>query len=199
MILICAALRGEWQALQTALNLLSEIEPRLFGERSRNLALLRTGMGPAAAEILNACLKRHPFEQVINAGTAGCLTAQDQPGTLFRIGRVSSAQHDQVFPLAVWPVGDELPVRHLVSVSQPVTNEKQARFLALKYQSGLVDMELWPLARVCREHGLPLSAIKIVSDLANADTERDFKKNYQKLTENLAGWFAARLNQGAAK
>jgi len=198
MILLCAALPGEWQPLREQLGLYQAISPHLSTDKNHNLFLLRTGLGSTAAVKLKECLSQHQFERVINAGTAGSLTVTNPPGMIFRIGRVVTTGDNESFILSEWAAGEILPRRDIVTVDKPVVDRQVSETLAEKFGVGLIDMELWHLARVCHGYDLPLSAIKIVSDLADENTGRDFKLNYRVLSGNLAGWFANNLNRSKA-
>jgi len=155
------------------------IEGTLAGLRT---LLVCTGMGlDRAGAAIAQVLATFPVDVVINAGIAGGLAADVQPGELYfceTITREATATKvavairtdDALRAQASAALSSiQLPHRsgHLVSVGSVVGDPQRKQQLVGALGCDLVDMEAHALAAACQERGVPLLCLKAISDLAD--------------------------------
>jgi adenosylhomocysteine nucleosidase len=122
-----------------------------------------------ATQAIRDALSQHSPDLVISAGTCGALRSHHKLGDVFAISRIES-ELGAFEPQA-------LPGAQAVLRSQDRVASTQSEKAALAEQGAdLVDMEAAAVAVVCREHSIPFSAIKAVSDLADEDLPMDFNR-----------------------
>jgi adenosylhomocysteine nucleosidase len=116
------------------------------------------GMGAAAARrAFVAAEFAGSLDVVLSVGWAGALTAAATPGECYVVSQVIDAQTGERFTLDA--AG---PCRLVTTVS--VADEREKHRLAESYGAVMVDMEAAPIARLAQIRGIPVHAIKAVSD-----------------------------------
>ena len=158
-----------------------------------------SGMGKrAAAAAAERLIVEHRVEAVVNVGICGALIDRLAPGTLVRVAEAIDGDSDpaEAIPCdgGAWA---HLPPVRLVSVDEAVFEDD--RRAALGARGDVVDMEGAAIARVCREHQIPLHALKGVTDLAGPGGKLDIKKNIADVATELAEIVAAGLPRKSRK
>ena len=154
--------------------------------RGTRVLVAIVGMGKRAAlSGARTMLDKHNPTEVINLGIAGALKPGLEIGRLYRV-------HEAVD----WPGGLEAPERcapgrfgdlpsaRLVTSTDPVFSDDESR--KLRPFGDLVDMEGAVIARVCREKGISLTALKCVSDFARDGDRETLRQNIDRLSQRLA-------------
>ena len=190
------------------------------GLKGRRVAIIRSGAGVInAARAAEVLIDGHHPKIVISAGFAGGLapslkrhdilivdTVIDPSGRQIIIGQsptlpdilnntktldISNQGRTLQCPLdyskLAWP---GLHFGKLLSVDHVVREPAEKQALHQQYQTLAVDMETFAVAEVCRRHGVPLCAIRIIHDSAADVLPPDVERLLRQKTE------AARL--GAA-
>lgn len=148
------------------------------------IQLLHCGVGKVnAAWRLAAAISAERPSMVVNFGTAGAL----RPGFsgLQEVGSV--IQHDMDVSGLGFALGEtpfEPDSREICFAESPVICASGDRFVddAPQLQADLVDMELYPIAKICRHAALPLRAFKYITDSADDTAAGDWQSNL-KLAE----------------
>lgn len=144
--------------------------------------MLITGVGPVMAErTLNACLRDHMPEHILNIGTAGILDAKSQLGKTYHIATVVT---ENEAPLALDLLKGQqgatcLSVRRSIEASDTRDRASQT------YHADLADMECYTLAAIARDKGIPMSGIKVTTDYADCETREMFEKQVNKSVKIL--------------
>ncbi len=149
--------------------------------------LLRTGVGLRHAEdVLNSYLSSYEPSEIINIGTAGSIKDDHRFGDIFYIGKIYYKTDGQfiVLPPEQNKTGTDPAV--LLTVDQPVMNKSDRETLQRRFNAGLADMEAYALAKICFKNNIKFTCYKIVSDLADENTEDEFMANYKMLSKKLA-------------
>ena len=118
---------------------------------TKSVVVAHTGIGlPAATQSIRELLKS-PWNLVIAAGFAGALSPN------LREGDIISQDTPDPNPLAL--------------ISRPVPIERAEDKKALYHRTGAsaVDMETASIAAACHEAGVPITAIRAISDPAHVD------------------------------
>lgn len=160
--------------------------PALYDLRpARQAAICVCGMGPAKARAgVDALLNEYAVAAVVNAGVAGALGAGKAVGGIFRISEAW-----------LWPDmetryacrGDrwtDLPSAVLATVAQPVFDP--ARRGAIARWADIVDMEGAAIAQGCASRGVPLYALKGVTDLAGKRGRERLMANLDRISMTVA-------------
>jgi nucleoside phosphorylase len=160
----------------------------------------------ALAGTLAAPAGAHAFELVVNAGTAGGFESQGQGiadlvvarDTMFHDARVAIRGFDAVARAHTRLSPDDAMLARLAQAldaraglvstgsSLDATADELAHFAATRALAK--DMELAALAVVCRVHGVPLAAIKGVTDLVDhhEPTQDAFLRNLARTSARVA-------------
>lgn len=180
MHLITMAHFGEAQGVIEMLGL-SRISEGLFGKEETLLII--TGEGPfAALEKTARTLATFKINRVTNAGLAGALRSEHK---LFDVIAVRTAYLFQgnrpafsSFPLGQQGVDC---MTAFDRVTDPETKKILSGF------AGVVDRELWGVAFAAKQAGVPLRALKIISDSADSlEVCSDVRKLFGPLSEKLS-------------
>ncbi len=134
---------------------------------SRELLLFHTGMGQARAyERLRRFLDGHPaVTGIISAGYAGGLDPALRAGTLFLARNYSAAPLLARAQAALGAAG--VHTGRLATAGAVLeTPRAKARF-ARETGAAAVDMETATIETLCRERGVPLLSLRVISDPAN--------------------------------
>lgn len=149
------------------LPLLIAADQEIAGIGAQPAKVIKVGIANPHIDLVDTYVQRaEPKpEAMVNAGTAGGMG--DAPGQIFVIDQVVDGTSQGRPPLAL-PVPDwaaDLERRTVATVDHIV--DDPAEHEALKAHAQLVDMELYDLAVRCAQLGVPLHAVKIVSDGAD--------------------------------
>ncbi|MGD9489528.1 MAG: hypothetical protein AB7W47_16030 [Calditrichaceae bacterium] len=148
---------------------------------------LRTGVGLRHAEdVLNSYLSSYEPSEIINIGTAGSLKHDHRSGDIFYIGKIYYKTRGQFIDLPSELNKTEKAPAVLLTVDQPVMNKSDREASRKRFNAGLVDMEAYALAKICFKNNIKFTSYKIVSDLADENTEGEFMANYKVLSKKLA-------------
>jgi adenosylhomocysteine nucleosidase len=164
MIIVAFAVphEGELLARQVACSKplsggLKGIEGTLLGHR---VAILHVGMGKAAAKAtMQKALDLLKPIRVIMAGYAGALTHQWDVGDIVVAQNFSTPEWFEKIPAsgtwrsAVFYCSD-------VILATPEARESVYQ----KYQAHIVEMETEPVYKLCKAQGVPILAVRVVSD-----------------------------------
>ena len=127
---------------------------------------------------------------VYSVGICGSLTDKLPSGSLIRVSAVvdgdevlagRSAEELACVSEDRWA---ELPAARLASVAVPVF--EAGRRQTLSARADVVDMEARAVAEVCRRHGVPIFALKGVTDLADGAGKLDIVRNLRRVSAALA-------------
>jgi adenosylhomocysteine nucleosidase len=154
--------------------------------------LLVTGMGPdAAARSLDAVLRSHTPDLVVNAGIAGALRPGFGVGEMIDVMGAAHAPEDIRAPLDFHTASSRRPewwpqrLRRglLLTRRTPLFDPAEANRLATK--AHLVDMEGAAVLQVCADRDVPCVLLKSVSDFA--DERATLLANLARASAALAG------------
>lgn len=190
MITIVAALKGEikpffdWYPVRQKITLGAA---SLYIHPGRHF--LRCGIGAAKAqESLQRYLENNRPGLIINAGTAGSLRNDFAIGQICRISKIVDEESGRIF----WPrSADNMAGARqatLLTATQAILDDQRRANLAETFPADLVDMEASIIACLADSYQIPFLCLKVVSDLADQQAEDDFKNNYSRNCESLAGF-----------
>ena len=148
---IVSALKSELNPLFTYFPLLNKV-PLNGGTlyRTEYLQLLRTGVGQEKTkQVLEAFLKDHHPDLVLNIGLAGSLTAEYEPGRIFYINEALYEKTKTVIKLPKLSADIPFPAARLLTVNKAVTEAQTRNALHKAFAADLVDMEAYYLAQRC--------------------------------------------------
>lgn len=188
MITIVSALKEE---IRPILEILTVKQKRKVGRGNLYLTdkfhLLRTGIGVTQSEeVIRSYLSSYKPSEIVNIGTAGSLNNNYKPGKIFAVNKIYSKADGQFVDLRLDVTKAGLNSAVLLTVDTPVMSISDREALQKRFSADLVDMEAYPLAKICTLHDLKFSSFKIVSDLADENTKDDFMANYKILSKKLA-------------
>jgi len=156
MTLVCFALPFES----------AEFEKRV--RSSDSVRIIHTGMGSNAAEAsLRAAVLRYNPTRIILSGFAGALNPEWKAGDLMiALNLSSSAWVDQIVQSRR---ADGMRIGDLFTASEVVPSPSEKADLRKRTGADAVDMESAALHKVAIEAGLPVLAIRSISDDAGSD------------------------------
>ena len=126
------------------------------------LVAVCAGMGAVAARrAFIAAEFAGSLDAVLSVGWAGALTESAKPGDCYVVSQVIDAQTGERFEVSA--TGS---CRLVTTVS--VADEREKHRLAESYGAAIVDMEAAQIARLAEIRGIPVHAIKAVSDGVDA-------------------------------
>ncbi len=163
--LVVAALVSEWTPLVRALQ-----EPRALSHRSvvgrvgdKAVLVMRCGVGPEkAASRTRATIDEHVVSQVWSVGSCGAVAPGRAIGDVVTASSVTTLRGDN---WTVPPVTAQPPVR-LCTVEAPVFDILARTAVS---QTGATVVEMEAAGVLCAAAGVPVSILKVVSDLAGAE------------------------------
>lgn len=163
----------------------------------RRVPVLLSGMGKVRAVIgCHRLISDHAeLERIVLVGFAGALSPALSAGDVVEpvemIEQDYRAEPFETFPNRIRRKGARL----LGEASADVLMLTQDRFLTenpyrggpleRRYRRICCDMESYAVAAFCRQTGLECSIVKIVSDSADADADRDFLRACRELSPQL--------------
>jgi len=187
MLTICMALKAELLPFTEFFPL--QLKQKMASGtlyRAGQIHLLRTGVGSIAARSFLSYLKQYRPDSVWNVGLAGALNPVIPSGDIFAINRVRNVNSENWIMLSAVAAADTFIAKDLLTVSQAVTSSVERDRLQASTSADLVDMETYLLAEKCQTEHIPFASFKMVSDLANDQTEKDFLYNLSDYSRRLA-------------
>lgn len=151
-----------------------------------------SGMGSVAAAVATA-LHHNAHEEVWNAGLAGALRPQLNPGEIIEVGLASrylaipegvATSSRELARNAHLPVAVGVHPHRLVSCDHGVQTSSLRELLAAEHD--LVDMEGYGVARAAQAAKKPCRLWKIVSDYAGPNISAEIRKRLPLLAKQLA-------------
>ncbi len=135
---------------------------RLPIARGSAITILHTGVSArAAGPRLREFLERNPIDLLVSTGFAGSLDRQLRVGDLVFAENFSNADLlEQTGRLSF----ERAVIGNLFTSSEVIESEAQRSRAAEKSGAIAVDMETEIIARVCGERGVPMLAIRAISD-----------------------------------
>lgn len=138
--------------------------------RRQDLRIIVTGMGAEAARRgIRKGLEAGTPDLVITAGFCGGLNPDLERGTV-----VVDSESDAALMAVAEAVGIK-PVGFHIADHVAVTAEEKSR-MAGETGKDVVEMESGIIAETCRERGIPVATIRVISDPAGEDLPLDFNK-----------------------
>jgi adenosylhomocysteine nucleosidase len=138
--------------------------------KGRQVAILRSGAGPAAAaHATEALLTGHRPRWVVSAGFAGGLTDQVKRHDLVVADRLvdTAGQERQIpvpFDQTALAARRDIHVGGLLSTDRILRTVEEKRAAAESHRALAVDMETFAVAGVCLARRVPLLAVRVVLD-----------------------------------
>ncbi|MFN5495032.1 MAG: hypothetical protein ACK5WD_13675 [bacterium] len=217
-VLFFVAMEHEAAPIASALGLARSGAARVGRVAGAEVTLVTPGADPASnidhigpvhasVALTRALAQAHdPFDLVVNAGTAGGFEAHGQRiadlviarDTMFHDARVAIDGFDRVARAHTRLSADEATIARVAAaldaraglVSTGSSLDATPDELALFARSGALakEMELAALAVACRLHGLPLVALKGVTDLVDhhEPTHAAFLRNLERTCARIA-------------
>ena len=159
----------------------------------REVVVVEGGVGPAAAARATAeAVRFYQPRYVISAGFAGALVETlprgqllladevvNPAGQVLQVGQKLSSSGAS----AGWQVG------RLLSVESLLRTAEERRAWAAKSQAVACDMETFAVAHTCRQWGVPLIAVRVISDAVDDELPPEIAHLLQQRT--LAGRLGA--------
>jgi adenosylhomocysteine nucleosidase len=135
----------------------------------REVVIVESGVGAAAARAATAAIKFYQPRWVISAGFAGALCEPLRRGHILMADEVANLAGERL------PVGRKLDpqwvaatkglhVGRLLSVNDVVRQPAQRQALAAEHGALACDLETFAVAAACRELHTPLLSVRIISD-----------------------------------
>ncbi len=153
-------------------------------ELAPGIRLVEVGLGVEDAEVVSRWWAEIPPQVVVNVGISGALVKRFSLGDLVLVWESCNEEGESIV-LASLP-GFNLPKETQVTVSAPVEAEERARRLHRRTGAGLVDMELFTIARyLYSQHRAPLYSIRVVSDFADSHAQQIIRSNLPLLRQRL--------------
>jgi adenosylhomocysteine nucleosidase len=144
--------------------------------------LVESGAGRGrAARATHALLDAHRPPRVVSAGFAGGLDPALRHGDLVLADTIVDCQGHHA-PLLLAEAASMVPdisscrVGRLLAVDRIIRLPGEKRDLGVKHQALACDMESLAVAEVCRQRGVPLLAVRVVSDTADEELPADIEK-----------------------
>ncbi len=145
--------------------------------------LLITGVGPVMAKrTLTSYLKENQPEFILNIGTAGMLNQELKLGEIYHIASTLTENEDEIKLHLLSGETGEL----CLSVRRSIEDSDLRDHTHKKHKARLADMECYTLAKIAKERNIPMSAMKITTDLADCESTEMFKKQIEKNAKYLA-------------
>jgi adenosylhomocysteine nucleosidase len=136
--------------------------------QGREVVVVEGGVGPAAAARATAeAIRFYQPRYVISAGFAGALVDELQRGQLLLVEEVvnpAGQAFQIVLKLASPDASARWRVGRLVSVESVLRTPAERRAWAARSQAVACDMETFAVAHTCRQWGVPLLAVRVISD-----------------------------------
>ncbi len=180
MVAITFALQDESRAFTPRLHHAGEDGVALLGSVGAvEVVLFHTGVGAGqVCERLPRLLAAYPIERLICAGYGGGLAPELRAGDLV----VAENFSDPVWAARACRVLG-CRVGRLVSVAEPVQTPQAKAALAAESGAMAVDQETEAVAALCEERGIPLLALRAITDTAGEHLPVPFEVCFDAATE----------------
>ncbi|MFQ6617555.1 MAG: hypothetical protein ACE5QV_02595 [Fidelibacterota bacterium] len=176
-------------------------KPKYYTRKFQNVEVfvVKTGIGIKNAEqSAQKVVESLPCQGVINCGAVGALNRKLKVGDIFIPLELHSVLDPEV-PIFVEnqllseivSFFEQMRLRYftgcILTVTRHVGSKKRGN--ALKRSSGAdaVDMEAYPVAKVCAERGIPFVSLKVVSDYAESWVEIHYFLNVNRAMNRAGG------------
>ena len=178
-------LNAGWMALQ---------DKAFFPDSKLTADRLVTGIGMQRVSLkIRQALRRKVYDLVLNIGTAGALKPSIVPLTILfplQFAFWHETCLSSIAPRYPEELLKKIP-RHwlrgaLLSSSIPVSSMAQRCSLLKLCQADGVDMEAFGIAEICQETRLPFFCLKVISDQAGDDAEKQFQENFSSALSLLS-------------
>jgi nucleoside phosphorylase len=151
-----------------------------------------TGIGTeAAAEAVTALLRAHTPTLLVAGGFAGALDPRLRVGDL-----VVATNYSQAVSLARagerWADAPRVFFGPLATAAHPLETGEGKMERARETGALAVDMESSAIAAACQSRGIPLLALRAISDSANAPLPIPFAASYDLAAQRPRPWAIAR-------
>jgi len=173
-IVLLAALHDELAVTLDRLNLTPAGDNHYIGQLGQTkIVAAIIGMGASrAATAATRVLDQHQPHQVVLVGFAGGLDPQLAPGSVLAIKWITD-EHGSTLqlgnsspPLSEHPA-DRSIEHSLLTVNRVVESVAAKHELFRQHHCAAVDMETYHVAKVCAQHGVPLTVWRAITDPAD--------------------------------
>ena len=126
----------------------------------RSVEVIHTGVGEnTCKERIDKFLNNQQFDFLISAGFAGSLNHELQVHDLLVAKNFSTVdlKHASLSNVSVYAA-------NMLTVPALIDSEEERESLARESQASAVDMETEFIARACAVHGIPLLALRVITD-----------------------------------
>jgi len=181
-LLICAYWNEAYYFIERfGLQKLKQSQPDLYSNDNAILCICGEGLINAAIKISGVlAIKKNEIKRIVNFGIAGSLGKTAEIGNIYSIRTVYGAEGKEP-RFHSFTSADERASVDCISAGSRVETSDRAN--ALGRFAPCVDMELWSIAKACKEYNLPWISLKYISDDASQKTELP---QIQKISE-IAG------------
>lgn len=155
---------------------------RLGNCHGRAVAMVESGVGEAAAaDAVELLIAAHRPACIIATGFAGGLDARLARNDVLMADSLAHHSGGQLkldLKLSAESAARTpgLHVGRLLTVEQIVARPDDKRALGEAHGALAVDMETWGVAQVCRQHKVPLMAVRVISDALDDQLPGDLEK-----------------------
>lgn len=160
--------------------------PTIYDLRpTRPMVICVCGMGPVRARAgVDVLLNEYDVTAVVNAGVAGAVVEGQAVGGIFRISEAYLWPEMETMYACRGDRWIDLPSAVLATVDRPVFDPVWRG--AIARWADIVDMEGAVIAQGCQAKGVPLYAIKGVTDLAGENERERLLANLDRISMVLA-------------
>ncbi|MDP2989005.1 MAG: hypothetical protein Q8O57_00360 [Kiritimatiellota bacterium] len=152
---------------------------------ARQMVICVCGMGPDRTRAgVDALLNEYDVKLVVNAGVAGAVVEGKDVGGIFRISEACLWPETKTMYACRGDRWIDLPSAVLATVDRPVFDPVWRGDIA-RY-ADVIDMECAVIAQGCQARGVPLYAIKGVTDLAGKNDRERLLANLDRISIVLA-------------
>ncbi|MFL2859630.1 MAG: UbiA-like polyprenyltransferase [Pontiellaceae bacterium] len=156
-----------------------EAEPLYSFNLNKSIKIKISGIGLESARIAAEELIDQGAKIIINPGICAGLHNRVKRGHVYRISSVVTEELK-----AAVNIGLGFSLKKLVSVDEPLHQEKRKKELAREYD--LVDMEGYAIARVCEKYDIPCVLLKAVTDFGDSFAKKDIQNYLNPVSKTLA-------------
>ena len=155
---------------------ITNCSPCLKNECGNKVFLCISGIGKKSSKSIIRIMEKEKIGKIIVIGMAGNLTDENQLGGVYIIKSVTDKNEvlnieGLLIDGTKYSSSDDYA--SLITVNRPVYTEARRR--ELSSYADLVDMEGFYVAKLCQEHGLMLTMIRVVSDNCDTNLELFFR------------------------
>ena len=196
-ILLTHALRSEAGSIRQhypLAKLISRGNGQELIQLNRTMHILRTGVGLESSETaLNAYINPEKFDLIVHFGVSGSLSDNLPPLQIIKGTNFSCAGRPDLKIVSPELLGSSsLPEAPFYSSAKAITDEVM-RESAASSGAQAVDMESYSVAVFCKNHSLPLVAIRCISDRAGRSTPEEFKRYYPRASQTLQDFLLKKI------